>query len=87
MHRLNGEAVGLRAERETMAGVIASQVAELERLYRVEGELRGVVADQDAHLGRCYAEIERLNRLIEEMRATRAWRAHEWWQRKGQQAG
>ena len=33
---------------------------------------------QTAHLGRTYAEIERLNSLIREMESTRAWRMHQW---------
>jgi hypothetical protein len=41
-----------------------------------------VIADQEAHLGRCYAEIERLNGLVAAMRGTRAWRAHEWLERR-----
>lgn len=78
MHRLYGEAVGLRAERERLVADIGSQGQELGRLYRTEEELRRLIADQDAHLGRCYTEIGRLNTLLEEMRSTRAWRLHEW---------
>lgn len=70
-HRLNGEAVALRAERERLA-------AEAQRLYGDERDLRAAVADQEAHLGRTYAEIERLNRVIREMQSTKAWRLHRW---------
>jgi LmbE family N-acetylglucosaminyl deacetylase/glycosyltransferase involved in cell wall biosynthesis len=56
--------------------------AELQRLYGEEVTLRRGVDDQSAHLGRTYAEIERLNRLLETMRSTRAWRMHEWWHRR-----
>jgi chromosome segregation ATPase len=70
-HRVNGEATALRGERERLT-------AEAERLYGEEQALRAVVADQDAHLGRTYAEIERLNRLIGAMEGTRAWRLHRW---------
>ena len=38
--------------------------------------------DQTAHLGRTYAEIERLNAAIREMEATRAWRLHTWLRRR-----
>ena len=69
-HRLNGEAEALRGERERLT-------AEARRLYDDELALRAAVADQDAHLGRTYAEIERLNGLIREMEATRAWRLHQ----------
>jgi len=85
MHRLHGEAVALRGEvaalrgeRERLVADVGSQGQELSRLYRTEEELRRLIADQDAHLGRCYAEIERLNGLLAAMRATRAWRLHEW---------
>ncbi|HVT57541.1 MAG TPA: PIG-L family deacetylase [Thermoanaerobaculia bacterium] len=63
--------------------------AELERAAAEHAEdaeeqrkLRQVVGDQTAHLGSTYAEIERLNGLIREMESTRAWRAHQWWQRR-----
>ena len=38
--------------------------------------------EQGAALGRTYAEIERLNALIRTMESTRAWRLHQWWQRR-----
>src|SRR6185436_17440153 len=71
-HAVNGELAGSREESERRA-------AELQRLYDEERKLRAAVEDQTAHLGRTYAEIERLNRLIREMEATRAWRLHRWW--------
>lgn len=71
-HRLNGEAEALRGERELLR-------TEAQRLYDDEGALRAAVADQDAHLGRTYGEIERLNAVIREMQATKAWRLHRWW--------
>jgi len=81
MHRHHGEAVATGEENARLRGAVADQGEELRRLFRVEAELRGLVADQDAHLGRTYAEIARLNRLLDEMRATRAWRTHERLQR------
>jgi glycosyltransferase involved in cell wall biosynthesis len=74
-HAVNGE---LAAEKDDRRRV----EAELERLYGEELKLRSAVEDQTAHLGRTYAEIERLNGLIRTMEATRAWRAHEWWRRR-----
>lgn len=74
-HRAHGEAEALREETARLA-------EETRRLYRDERELRAVVDDQNAHLGRTYAEIERLGGLIREMEATRAWRAHQWLQRR-----
>ncbi|HXT21580.1 MAG TPA: glycosyltransferase, partial [Thermoanaerobaculia bacterium] len=81
MHRHHGEVVAVRGENEALRAAVGRQTDELQRLYRVEEELRRLIADQDAHLGRCYAEIERLNGLLDEMRATRAWRTHERLQR------
>jgi len=74
-HAANGELAGLRGERETLR-------AELQRLYDDEKKLRAAVDDQTAHLARTYAEIERLNGIIREMEATRAWRVHQWWGRR-----
>jgi LmbE family N-acetylglucosaminyl deacetylase len=73
-HAANGELAGFR-------DASARTTAELQRLYEEERKLRAALDDQNAHLGRTYAEIERLNRLIREMEATRAWRLHQWWQR------
>jgi LmbE family N-acetylglucosaminyl deacetylase len=56
--------------------------AELRRVYGEEGKLRAAADEQAAHLGKTYAEIERLNRLIREMEASRAWRLHQWLQRR-----
>ncbi|MGK2855737.1 MAG: hypothetical protein ACSLFQ_00885, partial [Thermoanaerobaculia bacterium] len=39
-------------------------------------ELTGAVTESSAHAGRLYAEIARLDALLEEMRGTKAWRLH-----------
>jgi hypothetical protein len=67
------------AERDARRARLAE---EAERLYRDERELRTVVADQEAHLGRTDGEIERLGGLIRGMEATRAWRLHQWLERR-----
>lgn len=74
-HTVNGELLGARTELDRRA-------AELQRLYDEEGRLRAAIDEQSAHLGRTYAEIERLNQVIREMEGTRAWRAHQWVQRR-----
>ena len=74
-HALNGEAAALREEREQLH-------AEIRRLGEEERKLRAVVDDQTDHLGRTYAEIGRLNGLVRQMEGTRAWRMHQWWQRR-----
>jgi LmbE family N-acetylglucosaminyl deacetylase len=78
-HALNGETAILKAEHAKLQDDTRQ---EIQRLYGEEGKLRASLEDQTAHLGRTYAEIERLNGLIREMEATRAWRVHQWWQRK-----
>ena len=40
------------------------------------GTWSGEVGEQDEQLGRVYAEIERLNALIEAMESTTAWKLH-----------
>jgi LmbE family N-acetylglucosaminyl deacetylase len=81
-HALNGEAAALRADLAAVAEAHGKATAEVQRLYDQEGKLRAVVNDQTAHLGRTYAEIERLNAAIREMEATRAWRLHNWLRRR-----
>jgi LmbE family N-acetylglucosaminyl deacetylase len=72
-HTVNGELVGLKDDRRRIE-------TELQRLYDEERNLRATADDQTAHLGRTYAEIERLNTIIRTMQSTRAWRVHAWWQ-------
>jgi LmbE family N-acetylglucosaminyl deacetylase len=81
-HALNGEATALRADLAATAAGHGKATAEVQRLYDQEGKLRAVVDDQTAHLGRTYAEIERLNAALREMEATRAWRLHSWLRRR-----
>ncbi|HEV7506106.1 MAG TPA: PIG-L family deacetylase [Thermoanaerobaculia bacterium] len=81
-HALNGEVIALRADLAATADAHGKATAEVQRLYDQEGSLRAVVDDQTAHLGRTYAEIERLNGTIREMEATRAWRLHSWMRRR-----
>ena len=72
---LNGELALLREEHARLQD---DTRREIQRLYDEEGTLRAAVDDQTAHLGRTYAEIERLNGMLREMEATRAWRVHQW---------
>jgi LmbE family N-acetylglucosaminyl deacetylase len=74
-HKANGDLASL----ENAHAVLE---AEARRLYAEEEALRAALAERDEQLGRTYAEIERLNRLIREMEATRAWRAHTWFERR-----
>ncbi|HVS63142.1 MAG TPA: PIG-L family deacetylase [Thermoanaerobaculia bacterium] len=81
-HRLNGEVIGLRAERaELLQGAAASSAAN-EALRQEEGRLRAAIQEQGEHQSRLYAEIERLNGLIGTMEQTRAWRLHQLLQRR-----
>ena len=60
---------GAREERLRLA-------ADLQRLYDEEARLRAALGERDEHLGRTYAEIERLGERIRAMEGTRAWRLH-----------
>lgn len=73
--RTRGELESLRDEAKELR-------SDLQRLYDQEAQLRAVADDQTDHLGRTYAEIERLTRVIEEMESTRAWRIHQWIERR-----
>jgi LmbE family N-acetylglucosaminyl deacetylase len=73
-HAAHGEAAAWRQDHARVA-------AEAQRLYEEERKLRQTVDDQTAHLGRAYAEIERLNALVRDMESTRAWRLHRWLRR------
>lgn len=89
-HRLNGECEALRGERTMLLGQIdrlgdelaANQRAVVEHQSRAdlhqsrESELRSKVQEQEEHLGRLYAEIERLTELIGAMEQTTAWKLH-----------
>jgi LmbE family N-acetylglucosaminyl deacetylase len=75
--RLARENQGLQGELAGLRGTLAGMSEEMQRLYADEAALRRVVDDQTAHLGRTYAEIQRLEERIRAMEATRAWRMHE----------
>ena len=70
-HRLNGRVVGLENHLEVLE---SSERRTLEALREMQGQERQVSQD----LRRAYDELERLNRLIEAMESTRAWRLHRW---------
>ncbi len=74
-HALNGE---LTIQKDDFTHLQESSRQEIQRLYDEEKTLRAAVDDQTGHLGRTYAEIERLNGIIREMEATRAWRMRQW---------
>jgi LmbE family N-acetylglucosaminyl deacetylase len=77
----------LRAETVAAAEAAASRRSELEsertRFEHDRASLtealelhRSALAEQDENAQRLYAEIERLNGLIEEMKGTKAWKLH-----------
>ena len=89
LQALRGEHAGVRVEVQRLSQEIAARDAaavgaagELRRVYGEEAKLRAAVDEQTAHLGSTYAEIERLNRLVREMEASRAWRFQQWLQRR-----
>jgi LmbE family N-acetylglucosaminyl deacetylase/glycosyltransferase involved in cell wall biosynthesis len=70
-HTLNGELEAVRQENLRLR-------ADLQRLYDQEGRLRDNLNEQLVRLKQTYGEIERLNALIRQMEASRAWRVHSW---------
>ncbi|MDY7095693.1 MAG: PIG-L family deacetylase [Acidobacteriota bacterium] len=96
-HRLNGRLESLLGDYQRVEEQMRHHAAEEEALRRVVGEqeehlgqthaeiqrLEAAVREQSEHLERTYAEIQRLNQLIESMEQTRAWRLHQWLQRRG----
>jgi hypothetical protein len=87
-HRLNGEHAALRGDRERLASEARRLGDEAVAHQRDAGGLRQELGKRDAELERLFgaerslrAEVTRLEALVGEMRATRAWRAHEWWHR------
>ncbi len=75
---LRAEAVLATAETDRLRRELEQHVdrsrVELTSLYKAAEE-------HTAHIAKLYAEIDRLNTLIGAMAGTRAWRAHQWWQR------
>jgi LmbE family N-acetylglucosaminyl deacetylase len=80
--RVREEAQRLGQEMAAREAAAARLSSELQRVYGEESRLHAAADEQAAHLGRTYAEIERLNRLVREMEASRAWRLHQWLQRR-----
>jgi len=80
--RVREEARRLGEELAAREAAAARLSSELQRVYGEESRLHAAADEQAAHLGRTYAEIERLNRLVREMEASRAWRLHQWLQRR-----
>ena len=80
--RVREEARRLGEETAAREAAAARLSSELQRVYGEESRLHAAADEQAAHLGRTYAEIERLNRLVREMEASRAWRLHQWLQRR-----
>lgn len=80
--RVREEARRLGEEMAAREAAAARLSSELQRVYGEESRLHAAADEQAAHLGRTYAEIERLDRLVREMEASRAWRLHQWLQRR-----
>jgi len=78
-HRARGEAEALRGETEALRDQAADLQAELERLYRREAELQKVADEQTEHVGRTYAEIERLNGILRQLGESSLRGLFRWW--------
>ncbi len=86
---VNGELEAVRGSSAQQAvalaeheAALAEHVVQFQRMFDEESRLRSGLDDQIEHLGRTYAEIERLGAEMHEMKTTRAWRFHAWWQRR-----
>ncbi len=66
-------------EQEKVLGEQGTALADRDRRI---AELETALREQGEALGRTHAEIERLDALIRAMESTRAWRLHQWWQRR-----
>ena len=84
------DAAGARGRPAARRGGAGAEASErrgrelAETVERTGRELRGLyrsAEEQTAHVGRLYAEIERLTGIQRAMESTRAWRLHQWWQR------
>jgi len=89
-HRMNGECEALRDERSRHISeigrleqelaehreAVADLQGETKRLHGEETDLRSKIEEQEDHLRRLYAEIERLTDLVEGMEQTTAWKLH-----------
>lgn len=81
-HAAHGELTAVRSDLDRLRDARVETEAEIQRLYEEERRLRAAVEDQTAHLGKTYAEIERLNGIVRTMESTRAWQFHQMWSRR-----
>lgn len=81
-HAAHGELTAVRSDLDRLRDARVQTETEIQRLYEEERRLRAAVEDQTAHLGKTYAEIERLNGIVHTMESTRAWRFHQLWSRR-----
>ncbi len=89
-HRLHGEVVAAQGDVERLLGELDASAREIERLYGEEQRLSADASRLETDLkaqtdlvGRLYAEVARLGGQVQAMEGTRAWRFHQWWQRRG----
>jgi len=85
-YRAEGELAFHRASHRRLTDEVESFRGELSAVKgdraRLEGELRAGMEAWEKNGGALYAEIARLNALIVQMQGTKAWRLHEWVQRR-----
>jgi LmbE family N-acetylglucosaminyl deacetylase/glycosyltransferase involved in cell wall biosynthesis len=81
-HRLNGEIQSLRGDQARLLAELDRTGVELKRLHGEEQRLTRDLSAQTDLVARLYAEIERLMARLEAMEGTRAWRFHQWFQRR-----
>ena len=67
-HRLNGRLAGIEVHQRV--------------IEESEGRAREESRQRETEILKTYGEIERLNELIRSMESSKAWRLHQWWQRR-----
>ena len=85
-HRLHGEVASLRGEHERLRAEgeglrreVEEAGQEIRRLHGREAELSGRIEAETEHLGRTYAEIDRLNGLLRTLESSSLPGIVRWW--------
>ena len=81
-HRANGRVASLELYQKVLEESERRAREELRETQRAADQRDAELRRTFDELGRTHAEIERLNELRRAMESTRAWRFHQWWQRR-----
>lgn len=95
-YRLNGELVAAKGDAFRLVAELQAGSEEISRLHREEQRLtadaqrlEAALTTQNEQVARLYSElaplygeVKRLSSQLQAMESTRAWRLHQWWQRR-----